>query len=668
MSDSEIERTVRFSAGDSATSVSYADALSDSELISIDKKDPNFSSPSSGTSELQSRTDWDWKWGDLPHKDPEAPPLLPPPVTEAASSFYMSVSSASDGQQMSELSMRQVMQEVALVSTNSPNNAPRSPSFDSSSGTSAQLQPQAPSTPNSSDSKAAPSTISSPAVVRPKFFIEYILNEKYFIEAMGGFASHIQMIVLQNLLMSDCAMVGVPLEKSLDSVFTEHQRSVPSSPLQEAGASLNLCQAIFSDKYLIVKFGDCYLPGYIALNFITNWMFTRSVPTDDQIRKTLAEVRKDYDAIIGPPLSPTPQNAGIGSRIKRWWYKSKPNYSDAFSDSECDAHGQRSPSPAASLAASVVGITGSRLGGEKTFVKSLRLTSIQLKLLKLIPGHNSVKFSLASNPAIFCQAKIFLWDHTVKVVISDIDGTITKSDVFGHIFTLVGKDWTHAGVANLYSLIKKNGYEFLYLTARALGQATSTREYLKNVEQNRIQLPDGPVIMSPDRLFAAFHREVIMKSPEAFKITALKDIQRLFKGKNPFVAGFGNRITDAISYKGVEIPATRIFLINPVGNVSVNNLSVLFTTSYSKMAAIVDNLFPPVRPFSHEDSSEFFNEFNYWKAPIAKISVGAPSSLSKLSLSTQSLEDEMSFFSLSEKTESADTYSEGENDNEEPFI
>lgn len=69
-----------------------------------------------------------------------------------------------------------------------------------------------------------------------------------------------------------------------------------------------------------------------------------------------------------------------------------------------------------------------------------------------------------------CSSKIFLWDWDTKVVISDVDGTITKSDALGHLFTMVGKDWTHSGVANLYSNIQKNGYKMLYLTSRAIGQ------------------------------------------------------------------------------------------------------------------------------------------------------------------------------------------------------
>jgi phosphatidate phosphatase LPIN len=39
-----------------------------------------------------------------------------------------------------------------------------------------------------------------------------------------------------------------------------------------------------------------------------------------------------------------------------------------------------------------------------------------------------------------------------------------------------------------------------------------------------------------------FFREVIAKKPEDFKIECLKNIASLFPDKNPFYAGFGNRI------------------------------------------------------------------------------------------------------------------------------
>lgn len=50
-------------------------------------------------------------------------------------------------------------------------------------------------------------------------------------------------------------------------------------------------------------------------------------------------------------------------------------------------------------------------------------------------------------------------------MITDVDGTITRSDILGQLFPLFGKDWSHKGVTQLYTAIKDNGYVFLYLTA-----------------------------------------------------------------------------------------------------------------------------------------------------------------------------------------------------------
>ena len=106
---------------------------------------------------------------------------------------------------------------------------------------------------------------------------------------------------------------------------------------------------------------------------------------------------------------------------------------------------------------------------------------------------------------------------------------------------MIGRDWTHLGVAKLYTGIFRNGYKIMYLTSRAIGQADSTRDYLRGIKQNDYQLPEGPVIMSPDRLMASLHRsvsgynpfsnrsfcdcsEVIMRKPEVFKMACLRDI------------------------------------------------------------------------------------------------------------------------------------------------
>lgn len=81
------------------------------------------------------------------------------------------------------------------------------------------------------------------------------------------------------------------------------------------------------------------------------------------------------------------------------------------------------------------------------------------------------------------------------------------------------------------------------MSARAIGQSRVTRDYLKSIKQEDVSLPEGPVLLNPTSLLNAFHREVIEKKPEEFKISCLKDIQALFQTDDkPFYAGYGNKI------------------------------------------------------------------------------------------------------------------------------
>lgn len=45
--------------------------------------------------------------------------------------------------------------------------------------------------------------------------------------------------------------------------------------------------------------------------------------------------------------------------------------------------------------------------------------------MKLKDGENIIKFKCESSKQV-AIAKLFLWDHNVKMIVSDIDGTITK--------------------------------------------------------------------------------------------------------------------------------------------------------------------------------------------------------------------------------------------------
>ena len=69
-------------------------------------------------------------------------------------------------------------------------------------------------------------------------------------------------------------------------------------------------------------------------------------------------------------------------------------------------------------------------------------------------------------------------------------------------------------MTQLYSDISRNGYELLYLTSRAIGQANITRGYISSLKQGESSLPHGPVLLSPDRLLHSFKREVIDRRPQ----------------------------------------------------------------------------------------------------------------------------------------------------------
>ncbi|XP_019258498.1 PREDICTED: phosphatidate phosphatase PAH1-like isoform X2 [Nicotiana attenuata] len=259
---------------------------------------------------------------------------------------------------------------------------------------------------------------------------------------------------------------------------------------------------------------------------------------------------------------------------------------------------------------------GAKESPRKQLVRTNVPSSDQIDSLKLKEGQNLVTFIFSTRVLgeQKVEAHIYLWKWNTRIVISDVDGTITKSDVLGQFMPLVGKDWTHSGIARLFSAIKENGYQLLFLSARAIVQAYLTKSFLFNLKQDGKSLPPGPVVISPDGLFPSLYREVIRRAPHEFKIACLEDIKALFPADyNPFYAGFGNRDTDELSYRKIGIPKGKIFIINPKGEVAINHQ--IDVKSYTSLHTLVNDMFPPTSMVEQED----FNLWNYWKMPLADV-------------------------------------------------
>ncbi|CAN1191984.1 Phosphatidate phosphatase PAH2 [Linum perenne] len=343
--------------------------------------------------------------------------------------------------------------------------------------------------------------------------------------------------------------------------------------------------------------------------------------TDDGKAENASDVKLDNRSLQSAPDDKIDSKTENGKLENVSDHKIDSESSQKSSENEIDS--ERSQS--ATESKSVMGRSDSILDKEtdienlvetnvrKVKIRALNPTSEQLASLNLNEGANVVTFTFSTSMLgkQKVEARIFRWKWDDRIVISDVDGTITKSDVLGQFMPLVGMDWSHTGVTRLFSAIKDNGYKLLFLSARSISQAYHTRNFLFNLKQDGMALPEGPVVISPDGLFPSLYREVIRRAPHEFKIGCLEDIKALFPTElSPFYAGFGNRDTDELSYLKVGIPRGKIFIINPRGEVSVHRR--VDTKSYTSLHDLVGEMFPdPVTTMEQED----YNTWNYWRLP-----------------------------------------------------
>eukprot|EP00850_Spirogloea_muscicola_P006946 SM000034S12700 [mRNA] locus=s34:300726:307620:+ [translate_table: standard] len=375
---------------------------------------------------------------------------------------------------------------------------------------------------------------------------------------------------------------------------------------------------VTSSNLLVVRVGGKYYPWHIVQPLLLGMLaFGRFIPvTDGASDGSIAVEKPEAPSTSALAIVPARPTAAASSQWKLWPFGgtgSPPSRADRISQAALlAAVGTAHDSPL--VQDLLAGRNGFHFRNRK--VRSYLPTSEQLKSLNLKEGKSCIHFNFVTRVLGRQQveASLYLWKWKTRIVISDVDGTITRSDLLGQVMPLVGRDWSQLGVARLFSAIKENGYEFMFLSARAISQAYLTRTFLFNLKQDGMGLPEGPVVISPDGLFPSLYREVIRRAPHEFKINCLQAIRALFpKDVNPFYAGFGNRDTDEISYEAVGIPKGKIYTINPKGEIVVNKR--VDVRSYTTLHDLVDDMFPPVNSAEAED----YNSWNYWKIPLPQI-------------------------------------------------
>ena len=219
--------------------------------------------------------------------------------------------------------------------------------------------------------------------------------------------------------------------------------------------------------------------------------------------------------------------------------------------------------------------------------------SSDLEKLNLKEGMNVVRYITVSalQGKVVVEARIYLWGPGTKICICDVDGTITKSDIMGHVMSMVGKDYTHEGICEFFDRVNHNGYKFLYLTARSVSHSAATRGYFYRINQDGKRLPDGPLMTAPARFFDALTQEVRHRSHE-FKIACLEGVRRAFpESARPFYAGFGNRINDVVAYSTCGVPEHKVFIIDDQSVIHVCKVK----QTYRNLSHLVNETFPALK-------------------------------------------------------------------------
>lgn len=218
----------------------------------------------------------------------------------------------------------------------------------------------------------------------------------------------------------------------------------------------------------------------------------------------------------------------------------------------------------------------------------------QLLQMSLQYGENEIDFTIRGQKR-GCRAFIYLWDNTDRLIISDVDGTITKSDLLGHAceFAGLGARWLHPGICSFFADIKRNGYHVVYLSARSMSQARSTRKFLWGLHQGKVYLPRGPLFSFPGSFFHAIRQEIWQRS-HIFKAHCLREIKEAFsETAKPFFAGFGNRYGDYVAYSKAGLSGTKIFLLNSSSRVKLSSMEFHLRSAIDP--SLLDARFPPRR-------------------------------------------------------------------------
>lgn len=236
--------------------------------------------------------------------------------------------------------------------------------------------------------------------------------------------------------------------------------------------------------------------------------------------------------------------------------------------------------------------------------KTLRPSARQIASLSLKRGANLVEFYVRGPKGnLVVSSTVYRWSRYAKCVFAEIDGVVASGGVapLQLLLRRLGSNSNrqqHGGVADLCTKIARNGYCIVYVTTRAVGVASSSREALEQLWEGEVGLPRAPVLVAPSSLLDSAYRSTDFDE-HRFKTAALSNIIALFPGRNPLWAALARRQDDVSSYLNAGVPRGRVFRVfrdDDPGRPTVLggfDRTGAVVSSYERLNSLVDQTFPP---------------------------------------------------------------------------
>ncbi len=186
----------------------------------------------------------------------------------------------------------------------------------------------------------------------------------------------------------------------------------------------------------------------------------------------------------------------------------------------------------------------------------------------------------------YLEVEFSMWGYDIRdlLVVMDVDGTVTRSDVRGYVESVyLGMyGFTHSNLSSFLHFLEVNlGLHVIFLTSRPLCHLKDTKRLLHNLwnsaEDPMLLNRGGPVFANKESLLRAAYRELVSRRTVPFKLGVLLDIVQVFATgndhkdncRNPLFAALGNKVADARAYIHAGISPSHILLINPSSKLRV---------------------------------------------------------------------------------------------------